>query len=387
VETDLEVHGALLCGLTAASQALDLLPPETPVTYRPDRWYPIAELNRALAVVQNYSEPGPVLRQIGIVMIAEWHTRGPGGALVHTGLDFLRHQAGSGGFHGVVRGPAASTGEFTLTVLDEQAGCAEVHSTTPFPYELEAGILLGGLAIGGQLLYYDVDACPNGRYTIRFVTAGGLAPAWHDGPQRDLMTWRLLHAERMHGLSEQFWRAIHATLKSAYAQMHQFATRDTLTGVYNKREFRRLAELEFERARRHGHELTIFYLDIDRFKSVNDRYGHDCGDDVITAVGQLYSAECRGADLIGRVGGDEFAILCPQTDEQEALVLAERLLQTTCGLQVPTRQGVIGITTSFGIAFLREQHACVDDLIVDADRALLQAKRAGRNRVVAHTTA
>lgn len=388
MDSDLEVHGALLCGLNAASDALDLLPPDAAPCFRPDAWYPIAELNRSLNVVQNYCEPGPVLRQLGITLIAEWYEKGPGRTRVGNGIDFLRYQTSSDGFHSVIRGPAASIGAFSLSALDEQAGIAEVSSSTPFPHELEIGILLGGLAIGGEMLYYDVEPTDDGRFAIRFVNAANYRSVpWHDGPPLDETGWRLLHAQRMHALSEQFWRAIHATLKSAYAQMHQLATRDTLTGVYNKREFRRLAVLEFERARRHGHDLAVFYLDIDRFKAVNDRCGHDCGDDVITAVGRLYRQECRSVDLIGRVGGDEFAILCPETGEDEALVLAERLLQTTCGLEVPTREGIIRITTSFGIAFLRPEHACVDDLMVDADRALLQAKRAGRNRVVAHSVA
>jgi hypothetical protein len=221
----LEIHGSLLQGLAGATHSLELMLRDDHVQYEAGQWYPIAELTRSTAVVQQYSQPGHILRRLGVEMIRLWYSHGPGRYLVENGLDFLHFQTGSNGFRSVIRGPVDLLGSFDLTELDEAGGTAVMTSSTPFPRELEAGILLGGLGVTDHIAYFDIDYDPaDGRFLIRFVTdANRDTLSWHGGEALSLDEWRLRHAQRMHTLDEQYWRAINDTLKAAYAQLRRLS--------------------------------------------------------------------------------------------------------------------------------------------------------------------
>jgi diguanylate cyclase (GGDEF)-like protein len=123
-------------------------------------------------------------------------------------------------------------------------------------------------------------------------------------------------------------------------------------------------------------------IDIDHFKRVNDVHGHHVGDQVITAVARRLAHTIRTADLLGRYGGEEFALILPDTRSDDAHTLAERLRVAIADRPIDTDAGPLTVTISIGVAYLTAEQTDVETLLANADAALYQAKRAGRNRVV-----
>ncbi len=162
-------------------------------------------------------------------------------------------------------------------------------------------------------------------------------------------------------------------------QLSRLAAIDGMTGLFNRSHFLLRGETEFERAQRYHHPLAILLLDIDRFKSINDRYGHDMGDRVIVELANILRYMAREADVTARLGGEEFVVLLPETDVTQAGILAERLriaiaatpLQTVCDVRLTVSIGVSG----------SDGNATLGELLKQADLALYKAKNAGRNRV------
>jgi diguanylate cyclase (GGDEF)-like protein len=140
------------------------------------------------------------------------------------------------------------------------------------------------------------------------------------------------------------------------------------------------ATRELAAARRHGLPLAALMLDIDHFKQVNDTYGHATGDQVIRAVAQRLAALIRPEDLLGRYGGEEFALFVRE-DAGGAAALAERLRAALAADPVPTDDGPLPVTTSVGVAVLQRSDTAVDSVLARADAALYRAKHAGRNQV------
>jgi diguanylate cyclase (GGDEF)-like protein len=160
------------------------------------------------------------------------------------------------------------------------------------------------------------------------------------------------------------------------------ASTDSLTGLANRRMLDEELVLEWRRADRVGDSLAFVLLDLDNFKQVNDTYGHQAGDAVLRAVGQVLRGGVRQVDLAGRYGGEEFALILPETDLRGALKLAERLraaLETT-PVELPDGK-TLEVTASFGVA-LKDELPSADELVAVADGALYAAKRAGKNRVM-----
>jgi len=161
------------------------------------------------------------------------------------------------------------------------------------------------------------------------------------------------------------------------------ANTDELTCALNRRRFFAQGEAERVRVGRYKHPCGLLMLDLDHFKSVNDQHGHATGDAVLKAFADTISALLRNADQFGRIGGEEFAILLPQTDRQGTLNLAERLRQAVAEIQLPNEDGkTIQITTSIGATQLIATDKRLDDALQRADSALYAAKAAGRNRVI-----
>jgi diguanylate cyclase (GGDEF)-like protein len=163
------------------------------------------------------------------------------------------------------------------------------------------------------------------------------------------------------------------------------AVTDELTGLSNNRRFRELISKEAARAERFGHELSLIMLDIDDFKQVNDTYGHLQGDEVLRMVGRVLHLESRGVDEPARYGGEEFAVALPETGIDGALELAERIRVRIEAEHVSRGDGAgaISVTASIGAASMRGSADGAEPLIAAADGALYEAKRAGKNRVVA----
>lgn len=158
---------------------------------------------------------------------------------------------------------------------------------------------------------------------------------------------------------------------------------DSMTGACNKAYLTELAEREVALARRHGRPLAVAMLDIDRFKRINDEYGHATGDEVIRQLAATCSGTLRAIDHFGRIGGEEFVAIMPETSMDEAIACAERMRGNIAQVRVNTPQGTLRFTASFGVAVLAEQHAHWSALLNDADAAMYRAKNSGRNCVVA----
>ena len=163
-------------------------------------------------------------------------------------------------------------------------------------------------------------------------------------------------------------------------RLNRLARQDPLTRVANRRALWEAGDSAMTRAHQQGWPLAVLMIDVDHFKSVNDRWGHGVGDRVLTAVATTISASLRNGDLLGRVGGEEFAVLLPDAGAEAAANIAERIRKAVEMLVVDTSHGSVTCTISAGVAMLGA-HSGWDRLIDDADEALYRAKTGGRNRV------
>jgi len=166
--------------------------------------------------------------------------------------------------------------------------------------------------------------------------------------------------------------------KSYENMLHNLATTDSLTGIYNRREFLRLAEGELARSRRYGDPLAMVMLDVDNFKQVNDTQGYHAGDQVLVQLANCISKNLRDIDIFGRLGGEEFAILLPMTNHTQALETAERLRKSLTGTRISAGDQAMQVTASFGVAGL-DDDGTLGHILRRADAALYEAKRHGRN--------
>lgn len=169
-------------------------------------------------------------------------------------------------------------------------------------------------------------------------------------------------------------------------ELRLVASVDSLTGSLSRRTLRREAARDFMLARRQKHELSCIVLDIDHFKRINDVHGHANGDHVLQELVYICKRNLRATDYIGRIGGEEFMIVLPQTNDQAALDVAERLRGAIEEAVFSTKSGPLKITVSFGVAHSDKSVADIDALLRRADVALYGAKSAGRNRAVNFAT-
>jgi diguanylate cyclase (GGDEF)-like protein len=165
-------------------------------------------------------------------------------------------------------------------------------------------------------------------------------------------------------------------------ELERLATTDPLSGALNRRHFTKCAEAEMSRSDRHGHELALLLIDIDHFKNINDTHGHQTGDEAIRALADTCRAMMRRSDYLGRMGGEEFAILLPETNGEAARQLAERLRVELSQLRLPGDKDDVKFTVSIGVAHWRSERDDLESLLRRADTALYEAKRRGRNQVV-----
>jgi diguanylate cyclase (GGDEF)-like protein len=159
----------------------------------------------------------------------------------------------------------------------------------------------------------------------------------------------------------------------------QLARIDALTGAVNARHFYECCDLEIDRSQRYGRVFTLLYIDLDGFKRINDEHGHAAGDRALQLLADVTRKHIRAADVLGRMGGDEFVVLMPETDLDAAMVVADKLL--ALGADVMRQQGWQA-TLSMGVLAWAQGMASTDALIGRADELMYQAKRAGKNRAV-----
>jgi len=166
-----------------------------------------------------------------------------------------------------------------------------------------------------------------------------------------------------------------------HEEIYRLMTLDGLTQVNNKRYFEEALEREFARSKRYKHPFALVLFDIDHFKKVNDTRGHLAGDEILRHLGTLLRANVRTNDLVARIGGEEFAVLLPETDLRGAVAFAEKLRKLVEGERFAYESKAIRITLSFGVVAYHESQRSSDQLVDATDKKLYEAKRDGRNRV------
>lgn len=170
-----------------------------------------------------------------------------------------------------------------------------------------------------------------------------------------------------------------------YGEQARLAITDGLTGLFNHKHFHEVLATELNRARRYGHPISILLVDIDRFKSYNDAWGHQAGDALLRFLAGIFKAAARENDLVARYGGEEFAFVLPQTDKRQATALAKRLCRGVERRRCKGEEILPGgrLTISLGVAAYPEDGLLAADLVGRADQALYRAKNLGRNQVQA----
>jgi len=199
-----------------------------------------------------------------------------------------------------------------------------------------------------------------------------------------LAIWLLVLTRHARHFNQRMAQA-NARLESAVAhrtrQLVWLANTDPLTGLKNRRAFMETAEAQILQCKRYPHPLAALLIDIDHFKSINDRYGHHVGDQAIRRVTDTITNTLRDSDIIGRFGGEEFAALMPHTDLAAARVAADRVRQSVASMKIGLLEGgPLTMTISIGVS-LHEPGVSLDTLLMRADMALYRAKSLGRNRV------
>jgi diguanylate cyclase (GGDEF)-like protein/PAS domain S-box-containing protein len=163
-------------------------------------------------------------------------------------------------------------------------------------------------------------------------------------------------------------------------QLHWLANRDSLTNLFNRRRFHEDLQQQINQTRRYKQELALLWLDLDRFKDINDSLGHRAGDELLVEIALLLQDKVRKADILARLGGDEFAVLMPHTEIREAETAAARILEAIREHSFRLEQQPVRITASMGIALYPEHGDSVDKLLGHADLAMYRAKEQGRDR-------
>jgi diguanylate cyclase (GGDEF)-like protein/PAS domain S-box-containing protein len=188
-----------------------------------------------------------------------------------------------------------------------------------------------------------------------------------------------IHSERIVAFANQ------AAVAIKNAQLYEHAQRlsvtDPLTGLFNMRYFRDFAGLEFERVKRYARTLSVAMVDVDHFKSINDRFGHAVGDRALHEIAMRIKTSIRSVDVVARYGGEEFVFIMPETPLDEAMMVAERVRQNVAETHVESNDAVFSVTLSIGVAELKKEMKDLDELIRLADKSLYAAKAKGRNRV------
>ncbi len=167
--------------------------------------------------------------------------------------------------------------------------------------------------------------------------------------------------------------------KKIYQEM---AIIDGLTGLYNRRYFDELLAREESRARRYPQKFSLLMIDVDNFKIINDTYGHPQGDNILKKLGEILLRSSRNTDFVSRYGGDEFCIVAPHTNKENASVFAARIMDIIGrDLAVINNEAKASVTASIGVANFNDDAQAKEELLTKADNALYQAKRLGKNRV------
>lgn len=244
--------------------------------------------------------------------------------------------------------------------------CLYLFFPNRFLYRLLPALLL---TVGSILLYLFVKTVLNPGIILVTLVSYGL-----------VNFLGLLVSARLYGARRKEFQS-HLAEQAAQAKVARLAMQDDLTGIANRRHFYRQAEAEFAHFQRSKQPFALLMLDLDHFKRINDQYGHGVGDAVLIRFTQYVSTQIRQEDLLGRVGGEEFAILLRDATIAQATAIAERIREGVAQLPIFGGNDTDRFTVSIGIATAEDADASFDVLFGRADQALYRAKQAGRNWV------
>jgi diguanylate cyclase (GGDEF)-like protein len=321
-------------------------------------------LRRVAAVYEVAHVANTDIDLAGVLTLILEHAQRASGA--HTGAIFLLGEEGTLQQAAATTPAEAEAGDPSIFTLEQAAETLkQTHPRTDF--------------VEGYAAVYLPISAPSRTLGVLAVAAKNTKKI----PQRQLDLLNTICAEAALAIENALLRA----------ELRRLAITDSLTGLANRREIERQLDLELDRAARYHRPLAVMMVDVDDLKEVNDRYGHGTGDDVLVVLSHLMQHTMRSLDVTGRIGGDEFAIVLPETATEEAAVLAERLvagfhqaLAADQELPDPIRIAQqVGV--SIGIADRIEGETQAKELVSRADMALYNAKRLGKNRVAVATSA
>lgn len=404
--------GAVLNGMIASLTNVNILSREAAATFAENinssDWYPLKRCFDVFRYLERtHHDIGAILYRAGMNFMEEWYRNGPGGALVQSGIGFLEFQTGATGYASVVRGDPARVGWTKLLQLDTERQMGLVESVTLFPREFERGVWMGGVLTPGDMDWADVDIEeePLGHLYRRRVSVWyrhkpdpalrenldallssreGLASA--SPALSDALLWRYRSLNAAYERDRRFWQASQHLFNAALdrladltADLACLANTDPLTGLYNRRKIVELGNIEANLLARLELPLSVVMVDIDYFKQINDTYGHHVGDEVIKSVADTLRAGLRNTDHVGRVGGEEFLLLLPNTPAADAFALAESLRKAVQAMELASDGARVEVSVSLGCATTTNSLP-FEQLVAHADAALYKSKSSGRNK-------
>ncbi len=414
-----QIAGAVLKGIILSLNNVNILSRDDAAklsgSIDTSAWYP---MGRCFDIFDSLKltghDTGAILFRAGSNFIDEWYHKGPGKELITCGIDFLEYQTGETGYVSVVRGEKEKVGWTKLERIDNEHNLGVLESVNPFPLEFERGVWIAGVMAPGDMEWVDVEIeeTPLGRLYQRQITVH-----FHKKPEPtleknlvDLIEHPEKSADISHAMGEallwkyrwlkvacerdqQFWDASQRIFNSALdrladltSELERLASTDPLTGLYNRREIFKQGEYEISLFGRIRLPLSAVMVDIDHFKRINDEYGHLLGDEVIRRVAETLRSGTRNTDHVGRLGGEEFLLLLPNTAESGVYTLAEELRKRVEALEILQEGIQVRVTISLGCA---TTNRCIpfDQLVAGADAALYESKASGRNRTTRHKAA
>ena len=239
-------------------------------------------------------------------------------------------------------------------------------------------LIIGGTSLSALLILWLNRTLAN-AVVSPICCLKGAANRVRDGDYSTCLSWQ--RQDEIGELSQSF-DAMTEYLEKAHTELELLACQDGLTGILNRREFDRLFPIEFSRAVRYKHNLSLIMLDLDHFKEVNDKHGHLTGDKVLQTFATLVKKTIRDIDQFARYGGEEFVLILPEADREGACVLAERIRKLVEDTNFGDADGEpLHVTISAGIANYPEHGTSEKEIIESADKVLYLAKHGGRNRV------
>lgn len=251
-----------------------------------------------------------------------------------------------------------------------------------YPQQTEVRILFDGKTFS-QTAFHDTPWKQSGDLVLQKRRVGAVEVFYTEPfPDRDEGPFLIQERNLLNNIAGLLSEAIER--QRAEAELKHLATHDPLTGLFNRKMLERRLADEVARANRYGRTLSVFMLDIDHFKLVNDTFGHQAGDQVLHQFAQLVAGTVRQSDYAARYGGEEFVVILPETPLNEALSLAERLRQRIAEQPLKLNDGKeLEITASIGVCAFPEQSGSWGEILEAADAAMYSAKKNGRNRVQA----